>query len=225
MRILKIGEFSKLIGKSTQTLRRWEEEGILLPNHKTPSGIRYYTEKQYLDFLNIDRGIKKRNIGYCRVSSYKQKDDLERQVSNMETYLISKGTPFEIIEDIGSGINYKNKGLTKLIELIIKGEVEKIVVLYKDRLVRFGFELIELLCKQFNTEIEVISSKEKDIQEELVEDLVQIITVFSCRLQGRRANKTKDLIKDLIEEDEKRNQSKTSSHKGTRRIIKKVHRL
>jgi len=200
MKIYKIGEFASLIGKSTQTLRRWDEEGILKSHHKTPSGVRYYSEDQYFDFIKSPVKDKKRMVvGYCRVSSRKQSDDLECQVKNMKNYLIKQGNPFKIIEDVGSGINYKNKGLNDLIGLVLKDEVEKIVVLYKDRLVRFGFELIENICLKFNVQIEIIDNTEKDEQQELVEDLVQIITVFSCRLQGKRANKAKKIIKELTE--------------------------
>ena len=140
-------------------------------------------------------------IGYCRVSSAKQKEELERQVENVKTYLITKGYQFKIISDIGSGINYDRKGLNQLIQMILQDEVSKVVVLYKDRLVRFGFELIENICEFKSVDIEVIDSTEKSEEQEVVEDLVQIITVFSCRLQGKRAKKTKDMIKELLNDD------------------------
>ena len=140
-------------------------------------------------------------IGYCRVSSHKQKGDLERQIDNVKTYLLAKGQPFEIISDIGPGINYKKKGLQELIRRISQNQVEKVVVLYKDRLLRFGFELIEYIASLYNCEIEIIDNTEKSEQQELVEDLVQIITVFSCKLQGKRANKAKKLIRELIQEE------------------------
>ena len=137
-------------------------------------------------------------IGYCRVSSPKQKDDLERQIENVRTYLLAQGSPFEIISDIGSGINYKRKGLLELLDRITKNEIKKVVVLYKDRLSRFGFELIEYVASLHECEIEVIDNTQKTEQEELVEDLVQIITVFSCKLQGKRAHKARKLIKELV---------------------------
>lgn len=117
-------------------------------------------------------------------------------------YLISQGRPFEIISNIGSGINYKKKGLKELIKLITQNKVEKVVVFYKDRLIRFGFELIEYLASLYNCEIEIVDSTEKSEQQELVEDLIQIITVFSCRLQGKRANKTRKWVRELIEDGE-----------------------
>lgn len=148
------------------------------------------------------KGIKtKKVIGYCRVSSHKQKDDLERQIENVKTYMVAKGYSFDIINDIGSGINYNKKGLNQLIDMITNSEVEKIVILYKDRLLRFGFEIIENLCNKYGTTIEIIDNTEKTEEQELVEDLIQIVTVFSCRLQGKRANKAKKMIKELLESD------------------------
>ena len=140
-------------------------------------------------------------FGYCRVSSNKQKDDLERQIENMKLYLTAQGKSFEIISDIGSGINYKKKGLQELLKRISGNQVEKVVVLYKDRLLRFGFELVEYIASLYHCEIEIIDHTEKTEQQELVEDLVQIITVFSCKLQGKRANKAKKMIQELTRDE------------------------
>ena len=203
MRYYLIGEFAKLIGKDPQTLREWDKKDVLKPHHVTPTVYRYYSQEQLNHFLGI-KGIKtktKKVIGYCRVSSQKQKDDLDRQIENVKTYMIAKGYSFEVITDIGSGINYNKKGLNQLIDMITNSEVEKIVILYKDRLLRFGFEIIENLCNKYGTTIEIIDNTEKTEDQELVEDLIQIITVFSCRLQGRRANKAKKMIKELLEDD------------------------
>ena len=203
MKYYSIGEFAKEIGKAIQTLRNWDKKNILKPSHVTQGGTRYYSQEQLNHFLGLksEKQINKKIIGYCRVSSHKQKDDLERQIENVKTYMYAKGYQFEIITDIGSGINYNKKGLNQLIDMVTNSEVEKIVVLYKDRLIRFGYELIENLCKKFGTTIEIIDNTEKMGEQELVEDLVQIVTVFSCRLQGKRANKAKKMIKELIEDD------------------------
>lgn len=115
--------------------------------------------------------------------------------------MIAKGYSFEIVADTGSGINYTKKGLSQLLERIINGEVNKIVVLYKDRLVRFGYELIELLSSKYGTTIEVIDNTNKTEEQELVEDMIQIVIMFSARLNGKRANKAKKLIKELAEND------------------------
>lgn len=203
MKYYSIGEFAKEIGKTIQTLRNWDKKNILKPSHVTQGGTRYYSQEQLNHFLGLklEKQINKKIIGYCRVSSHKQKDDLERQIENVKTYMYAKGYQFEIITDIGSGINYNKKGLNQIIDMVTNSEVEKIVVLYKDRLIRFGYELIENLCNKFGTIIEIIDNTEKTEQQELVEDLVQIVTVFSCRLQGKRANKAKKMIKELIEDD------------------------
>lgn len=203
MNYYSIGEFSKLIGKTQQTLRNWDKNNVLKPHHVTESGYRYYSQEQLNHFLGLKPSVStvKRTIGYCRVSSNKQKDDLSRQIDNVKTYMYAKGYQFEIISDIGSGINYNKKGLNQLIDMITNSEIERIVILYKDRLLRFGFELIENLCEKYGVEIEIIDTTEKTEEQELVEDIIQIVTVFSCRLQGKRANKAKKMIKELVKDD------------------------
>ena len=203
MKFYSIGQFSKLIGKTNQTLRNWDKDGTLKPHHVSESGYRYYSQEQLNHFLGLKQEVQlnKKTIGYCRVSSDKQKDDLERQIENVKTYMYAKGYQFEIISDIGSGINYNKKGLNKLIDMVTNSEVEKIVILYKDRLIRFGYELIENICNKYGTTIEIIDNTEKTEEQELVEDMIQIVTVFSERLQGKRANKAKKMIKELLEDD------------------------
>ncbi len=115
--------------------------------------------------------------------------------------MYAKGYQFAIIKDIGSGINYNKKGLNQLIDMITNSEVDKVVILYKDRLIRFGFELIENLCNKYGTTIEIIDNTEKTEEQELVEDLIQIVTVFSCGFQDKRANKAKKMIKELLKDD------------------------
>lgn len=200
MKYYTIHEMTEILGVTAQTLRNWDRSGKLKPHHTSPNGYRYYAE----DDLNMLLGVKTqtgKTVGYCRVGSPKQKDDLERQVDNMKTYLLAQGKPFEIISDIGSGMNYKRKGLQELIKGMANRSISKVVVLYKDRLTRFGFELIEYLADLYGCEIEIIDTTEKTEQEELVEDLVQIITMFSSKLQGKRAGKAKKFVKELTEND------------------------
>lgn len=201
MKYYSIHEFSKLIGRTPQTLRNWDTSGRLKPHHTGANGYRYYSHQQLDEVLNISDKSRK-IIGYCRVSSNKQKDDLERQVENMHKYLSSIECEYEIIQDIGSGINYTKKGIRTLLQKINNKEISKIVVFYKDRLLRFGFEMIEYMANLNGCEIEVLDSTEKTEQEELVEDLIQIVTVFSCKLQGKRANRTRKLVDELLEESE-----------------------
>ena len=206
-----INKFSKILGVSAQTLRNGDKKGKLHPHHTSSNGYRYYSHEQLNQVMNVKPNLDRSVIGYCRVSSNKQKDDLERQIENMKLYLTAQGKPFEIISDIGSGINYKKKGLKELMKRISQNKVDKVVVFYKDRLLRFGFELVEYIASLYDCDIEIIDHTEKTEQQELVEDLVQIITVFSCKLQDKRANEARKLVKELIddggEEDDKNNSS------------------
>lgn len=209
-----INEFSKILGVSAQTLQNWNANGKLRPHHASTNGYRYYSHEQLNQVMNIKPNLERTTIGYCRVSSNKQKDDLEQQIENMKLYLTAQGKPFEIISDIGSGINYKKKGLKELIKRISQNKVEKVVVLYKDRLLRFGFELVEYIASLYNCDIEIIDNTERSEQQELVEDLVQIITVFSCKLQGKRANKARKLVEELIEDGDDNDKNNKSNVKA-----------
>ena len=195
MELLSIGKFAKTVGVTTTTLRRMHQSGELIPAHISNGGTRYYSTEQLKLFQssNNERIV----IGYCRVSTPSQKDDLETQVQNVKSYMYAKGYKFDIIKDIGSGINYKKKGLKELINRIENNEVSKVVILYKDRLIRFGFELIEYLCEINNVEIEVIDNSECSKEKELTDDLIQIITVFANRLYGQHSKKTKRLINEV----------------------------
>ena len=198
MKYYSTKKVTEILGVTAQTLRNWDKEGKLKPSYVKSNGYRYYSEESILSYTQ-ERKTKKnlKVVGYARVSSKKQSDDLERQVNNLNTYISSKYDSFDIITDIGSGINYNKPGLKKLIEKINKKEVDLIIVLYKDRLLRFGFELVEYFAELNNVKIEILDKIDKNQDEELVEDLVQIITVFSCNIQGKRKTKTKQLIDDF----------------------------
>ena len=199
--MLSIGKFAKSLGVSIQTLRNWDKEGKLKPTYVTENGYRYYSEDLLNKFRNIKNvnKIKKKNILYARVSTKNQKDELNRQIDNLKQYAYSKGYSFEIITDIGSGTNYKKEGLLKMINLVECGEVDRIIVLYKDRLIRFGYDLIEYICKLNDTKIEIVDNSTISKEQELTEDLIQIITVFSNKLYGARSKKTINLIKSIKE--------------------------
>ena len=198
MKYYSTKKVTEILGVTAQTLRNWDKEGKLKPSYVKSNGYRYYSEESILSYTQERKTKKNLNVlGYARVSSKKQSDDLERQINNLNTYISSKYDSFDIITDIGSGINYNKPGLKKLIEKINKKEVDLIIVLYKDRLLRFGFELVEYFAELNNVKIEVLDKIDKNQDEELVEDLVQIITVFSCKIQGKRKTKTKQLIDDF----------------------------
>jgi len=197
----KIGQFSKLTGISISTLRMWDKKGILKPEFKTPRGERRYSEAQLQQILQKKSDAPRINVGYARVSSKKQEDDLKRQIDLLELFLVKQGKPFKIISDIGSGIDYSKSGLKELLKLISSNQVDTIYVLYKDRLVRFGFELIEEFAKLHNTKIEVINQTEdKTDEEELVEDILNIIHVFSYKLNGKKSHINKKIAQRLLDE-------------------------
>ena len=203
MKYYSAKKVTQLLGVTAQTLRNWDKEGKLKPSYTKSNGYRYYSEEDVLSYTKErDRKKEKKIIGYVRVSSKKQEDDLIRQKENLEKYLINTKQEYEIISDIGSGINYNKPGLKKLIEKINKKEVDEIIVLYKDRLLRYGFELVEYFAKLNNVKIRVLDKIDKTEDEELVEDLVQIITLFSCKTQGKRKAKTKKIIEEIKEKIE-----------------------
>lgn len=193
MQLISIGKFAKKVGLTTASLRRMHQSGECVPYHITKGGTRYYSLDQLKDFSTADKK-EKLVIGYCRVSTLSQKDDLEIQINNVKSYMYAKGYNFEIISDIGSSINYKKKGLQELLDKINDQKISKIIVLYKDRLIGFGFELIEYLCKINNIEIEIIDNTKQSKEQELSDNLIQIVTVFANQLYGQCSKKTKQLI-------------------------------
>ena len=134
-------------------------------------------------------------MAYGRVSSHDQKKDLERQLKSLENYCIAKGWKYEMIKDLGSGMNYRKRGLKKLLDLIIQGKISRLVLTHKDRLLRFGAELIFTLCETKQIEVVIMNQGgEVSFEEELAQDVLEIITVFSARLYGSRSHKNKKLI-------------------------------
>ena len=198
MKYYSAKEVTKILGVTAQTLRNWDKQNKLKPSYTKSNGYRYYSEESILSYTQERKTKKDINvIGYARVSSKKQEDDLNRQIDNLNKYISNKYTSFEIISDIGSGIDYSKPGLLKLIDKINRKEVDLIIILYKDRLLRFGFELIEYFASINNVKIEILDKIDKEEQQELVEDLVQIITVYASKLQGRRKKNTAILLKEV----------------------------
>ena len=196
MSLLPIGKFAKRAGVHPETLKRLERDNKLIPAYKSDAGTRYYNPSQLSYFKGkSSTGEPKLTIGYCRVSTRQQKDDLNSQVNRVKAYMLSKGYQFDVITDIGKGIDYSKKGLLKLIELINNREIDRVVVLYKDRLIRFGFELIEYLCQLNAVELVVVDHSEKSKEEELTEDLIQIVTILSHQLYGSKSKRSKDFLK------------------------------
>lgn len=207
MVLMSIGKFAKELGVTPEHVRTMHRTGEVIPARISEKGTRYYSEEQLRELKNTQFSQREEKVvAYCRVSTKSQKEDLEKQVENVKSYMYAKGYSFEVITDIGSGINCKNKGLQELISVIDSNQVTKVVILYKDRLVRFGFELIQLLCELHGVEIEIIDNSEHSTDEELTDDLIQIVTLFANRLYGSRSKKTKTLIERIsdVTRDENR---------------------
>ena len=179
---------TKILGVTAQTLRNWDKENKLKPTYVKSNGYRYYSEESILAYTQERKTKKNLNvIGYTRV--YKENEiELSKQKENIEKYLKERYEHYEIIEDIGSGINYNKPGLLKLIEKINKKEVDVIVVLYKDRLLRFGFELVEHFASLNNVKIEVLDKIDKTQDEELLETLKEIIYDTKDKIKGENKN-------------------------------------
>lgn len=191
-------DFAELLGISVKTLQRWDREGILKAN-RTPTDRRYYTYAQYLQFKGIQTEDDIRDIViYARVSTKNQKDDLKNQVEFLKQFCHSKGIIInQCIEDFGSGLNYNRKKWNKLLEEVMENKIKIIVISSKDRFIRFGYEWFEKFCEKFNTKIMVANNEALSPNEELVQDILLILHVFSCRLYGLRK------YKNQIKEDEK----------------------
>ena len=194
--MIRINEMAKRLGVSIKTLQRWDREGILVAK-RTPTDRRYYTEDQYLEYIGLASKSKRKIIAYVRVSSVNQKDDLQNQISFIRNYVNAKGEVLDtVVEDIGSGLNYNRKNWNNLLlNQIPKGEIGKIYITYKDRFVRFGFDWFERFCNHYDCEVIVINNSDTSPQKELIDDLISIIHVFSCRIYGLRKYK-KDISLD-----------------------------
>lgn len=193
---ISIGKLSKEIGASISTLRRWEREGKL-KSERMPSGHRRYNYDPATGIFPNEKVDNKYTVGYCRVSTRNKLDDLERQKNVVELFCGSKGWTYKIIEDVGSGLNYKKRGLQDLIKLIEMNHIDRLVITHKDRLLRFGSEIIFKLCEMHGVEVSVINMDDEkpDFSKELAEDVLSIITVFSAKLYGKESQRNKTILK------------------------------
>jgi len=181
-------EFAELLNVSVLTLQRWDNAGKLKA-FRTPTDRRYYTYEQYKEFKG-EISSEKKIVIYTRVSTSNQKDDLKNQVEFLKQYANAKGIIVdEVIEDYGSGLNYSRKKWNKLIDECMTSNISTIIVTHKDRLIRFGFEWFERFLEKFNIEIVVVNNESVSPSEELVQDIISILHVFSCRIYGLRKDK------------------------------------
>ena len=203
--MIRLNDMAKRLGVSVKTLQRWDREGILVAK-RNPNNRRYYTEDQYLEYIGSSNKKDRKIIAYTRVSSNSQKDDLQNQITFIRNYVNAKGEILDdVIQDIGSGLNYNRKYWNDLLlNQIPKGEIEKIYITHKDRFVRFGFDWFEKFCNKYNCEIVVITNPDTSPQQELIEDLISIIHVFSDRTPILRKYK-----KDISSDESLQNRNKT----------------
>jgi len=193
---ISIKEASLLFGVTTTTLRRWEKNEVFLPHHRTLGHHRRYKLSSVLNKIKPNKIIlKRKTICYARVSSHDQKEDLNRQSKVLYDFCSKNHFEnIEVINDLGSGLNFKKKGLNKLIKDIIENKVDKIVLTHKDRLLQFGSDLLINIAKHFNTKTIILNEKVQSFEENLASDVLEIITVFSAKLYGSRSHKNKQLI-------------------------------
>jgi predicted site-specific integrase-resolvase len=196
-RLVAISKASEVLGVSITTLRRWETEGKLIPE-RTAAGHRRYDLGKLKPELFHTVQDDRRTVAYARVSSHDQKEDLERQKQVLELYCAKQGWTFEVLSDLGSGMNYHKKGLKRLLDALVEGRIGRLVLTHKDRLLRFGAELVFALCEAKQVEVVILNQGEDTtFEEDLARDVLEIITVFSARLYGSRSRKNQKLLDDV----------------------------
>jgi putative resolvase len=190
---LSIGQTSSLLGVSITTLRRWETEGYLCPDFRTKGQHRRYKLSTLEERFGLNPSLRKVHaLSYARVSSHDQKKDLQTQSEKLRLYCEDHFQSFECIEDLGSGLNYKKPGFKKLLRLIFSRRITHLILNHKDRLLRFGSELVFDLCEHFDVKVIVLEEANKpSFEEELARDVIELMTVFSAKLYGRRSHQNR----------------------------------
>jgi len=203
-RIVSISEAAEVLGVSITTLRRWEAAGKLVAEHTAGGHRRYDVAKLRPELFRAADQAERKTIAYVRVSSPDQKDDLERQQLLLQRYCTRQGWTFDVIADLGSGVNYHKKGLKRLVSDMLDGQVGRLVITHKDRLLRFGAELVFAICEAKNVEVVILNQGEDAaFEEDLTEDMQEILTVFGARLYGSRSRKHQkllDRVKQAVDE-------------------------
>ena len=207
----KPGEIAEFLNVKTRTIQNYCIRGIL-PERITGTGRRLIPHEGLVEYLEKNKLIyddtqkNKKDILYARVSTDKQKQrgDLDRQIEKLKLYIVDKNPQnLEVITDIASGLNDNRKGMNQLINLILEGKVNRLIIAYKDRLTRFGYNYIKQICEKHNTTIIIVSSEKKDetieeeFAEELAEDIISIIHSTNGKLYKMRKKVKKELDKEL----------------------------
>ena len=179
--------FAKRVGVSVKTLQKWDRIGIL-PAKRTITNRRYYTDEELAAALRLPRVQKeRRTVAYCRVSSQAQKPDLANQRRVLEAFCTQRNIEVdEWMMEVGGGLNFKRKQFLTLVDAILEGQVERVILAHQDRLARFGYQLLVHLCETHQCELLVMNTEELSPEQELVQDLITITHCFSSRLYGLR---------------------------------------
>jgi putative resolvase len=200
-------QFAKKVGVSVKTLQKWDRIGVL-PAKRTITNRRYYTDEDLASALRLPRMQKeRRTVAYCRVSSQAQKPDLQNQKAALQEYCEqSRIQVDEWIMEVGGGLNFERKQFLKLVDAVLAGEIECVVLAHQDRLARFGYKLLEHLCRTHQCSVVVMNTETLSPEQELVQDLITITNCFSSRLYGLR-NYRKALEKALKDDQSAQDQA------------------
>ena len=186
MNTYNVRQFANLIGVSVNTLQRWDREGRLKPQ-RTPGNRRLYTDEHLAFVHRASRLTRRITAVYARVSSQAQKPDLDNQIRVLEQFCAANGWAVdEWIKEVGGGLNFNRKHFLRILDAVIHGRVERLVVAHRDRLCRFGFEMIEHLCRTHNCHLVVMNQESLSPEQEMVQDMLAIVHCFSARLYGLR---------------------------------------
>ncbi|MFN8487192.1 MAG: IS607 family transposase [Caldilineaceae bacterium] len=213
MNTYNISEFSKIVGVAVKTLQRWDREGKLSPT-RTPGNRRVYTDAHIAQATGLVRKtLERKTVVYMRVSSAAQKPDLETQYANLQQFCTASGIAVnEWVKEIGGGLNFGRPKFLQVVDSLIAGQIECLVIAHKDRLVRFGYELLEHLCKRHGCKLVVMNVESLSPEQEMIQDMLAIVHCFSSRLygaQGVPVNYRKALRKALENDTGAQNQTES----------------
>jgi putative resolvase len=203
--------FAKRVGVSVKTLQKWDRMGVL-PAKRTITNRRYYTDEELAAALRLPRVQKeRRTVAYCRVSSQAQKPDLANQRRVLEAFCTQRNIEVdEWMMEVGGGLNFKRKQFLSLVDAILEGQVERVILAHQDRLARFGYQLLVHLCETHQCELLVMNTEELSPEQELVQDLLTITHCFSSRLYGLR-NYRKALKKAIADDQSAQDQAPSNA--------------
>lgn len=197
--MLSISEAAAVMGVSANTLRRWEREGKFPPPARTPGNHRRYRVCDLASFYTEQHGttitpLKKKAVCYARVSGHDQIRDLDTQADKLAKWCKEQNYQnIEILKDLGSGLNFHKRGLQRLLHLIMTYQIDLLLINHRDRLLRFGNDLIFAICAYMGVKVVILDEQKETIsdEEQLSRDVIQIMTVFCAKLHGKRAHKNK----------------------------------